>query len=275
MKYTNLVDAVMGLNESTGYSDGHKFTTVHSGPAFKRICDEQGFKIERDPNGIGQRNYLAFKGNELAGKYSDGQGHFYNEMLDLQKSDIHVDGQDAAPMEPPVTEDQDDQDPMEKLTNLLRRAYKALPKTSANQALMFDITSALSVMGESVQESEQLEERSGYSSGRSWALLPATMALYNRRTVDIITAASTWMPGRETIYVCSKMENGRKRLLFAASAGEPFYKVGETYSVYHDQTQAYKGEYTIENVVVIENNEIVSKVNDIGLKEKCSVAVFK
>lgn len=37
-------------------------------------------------------------------------------------------------------------------------------------------------------------------SARDWVILPATMALYNRRTVDIITAASEWK-GNTTILV--------------------------------------------------------------------------
>lgn len=109
--------------------------------------------------------------------------------------------------------------------------------------------------------------------GRGWAILPATMALYDKRTVDIITAASTWDDC--VIYVCSKEENGKDRILFLASSGDLGFKVGTSSETYHDQTGASKGVYTVMNIVHIVDGKIVSKSNNIGLDKKASLAVFK
>lgn len=123
-----------------------------------------------------------------------------------------------------------------------------------------------------VKVSELLFE--GYNG--DWAILPATMELYNRRTVDIITAASTW--DESVILVC---ENEQGRICFVSSAGGKstydYYKddIGKSYSTYHDQTGASKGRYKIKNVVHIKNGEIVDKVNDEGINKKASLAVFK
>lgn len=111
----------------------------------------------------------------------------------------------------------------------------------------------------------------------SWAILPATMVLYNRRTVDVITAASTW--DEVTILVCEVDDHkGKTRLAFVSSAGgfdHYVNYVGKTYSAHHDQTRAYKGEYKVVNVIRVENGEIVNKVNEIGVNKKASLAVFK
>jgi len=111
------------------------------------------------------------------------------------------------------------------------------------------------------------------SYGRGWAILPATMVLYGKRTVDIKTAASEW--DDSVIYVCGKEENGKNRILFLASSGDLGIKVGTSSETYHDQTGASKGVYTVLNIVHIVDGEIVSKVNDIGLNVKASLAVFK
>lgn len=111
------------------------------------------------------------------------------------------------------------------------------------------------------------------SYGRGWAILPATMVLYNKRTVDIITAASTW--DDSVIYVCGKEENGKNRILFLASSGDLGFKVGTSSETYHDQTGASKGVYTVLNIVHIVDGQIVSKENNIGLDKKASLAVFK
>lgn len=106
------------------------------------------------------------------------------------------------------------------------------------------------------------------SSG--WYILPATMELYNRRTVDIIKAASEW--GDAVIYVC---KNDQNRTCFVSSSGDLGYKVGSRHRAYHDQTRASKGTYEIINIVTIKNGEIVDKKNDLGINEKASLAVFK
>lgn len=118
------------------------------------------------------------------------------------------------------------------------------------------------------------ETRHGYDS---WAILPATMALYNKRVVDIVTAASTW--DDSTILVCeldAGSPSSKKRIAFLSTSGDgDYYKVGEGSYAHHDQTGANKGYYEIKNIVHIKDGEIVSKANDFGLNVKASVAVFK
>lgn len=115
---------------------------------------------------------------------------------------------------------------------------------------------------------------------RGWAILPATMALYNKRVVDIKTAASTWDDTPTTILVCSKEEmDGRKRFCFVSSASDAYDhyapKIGQGFDTYHDQTGAQKGTYVLMNVVVIHNGEIIKKANDTGINAKASLSVFK
>lgn len=108
-----------------------------------------------------------------------------------------------------------------------------------------------------------------------WVILPATMALYGKRVVDILTAASEWKSS--TIYVCSKTESsGKERILFVSSAGGGVgAKVGESYDAVHDQTRASKGRYKVLNIVHIKDGKIVSKENDVGIAAKASLSVFK
>lgn len=107
-----------------------------------------------------------------------------------------------------------------------------------------------------------------------WAILPATMTLYDKRTVDIIRAASEWTEC--TILVC---HNEDDRICFVSSAGDAYKyyagDVGKSYSTHHDQTGVSKGRYTIKNVVHFFDGEIKNKVNEVGLKEKASLSVFK
>ena len=111
---------------------------------------------------------------------------------------------------------------------------------------------------------------------RAWVILPATMALYGKKVVDIITAASTWDES-VTIYVCSKTESsGKERILFVSSAGGGVgAKVGESYDTIHDQTGASKGRYKVLNIVHIKDGKITSKENDVGINSKASLSVFK
>lgn len=117
-----------------------------------------------------------------------------------------------------------------------------------------------------------------------WAILPATMALYNKRTVDLVTAASEWKNSSTTILICSKTErtsaaSTKERICFISSAGDSFehYKknIGNSYEAYHDQTMQSKGLYKIVNVVVLKDGEIIKKANDTGLNVKASLSVFK
>lgn len=113
--------------------------------------------------------------------------------------------------------------------------------------------------------------------GKGWAILPATMALYNKRVVDIVTAASCWENEETTILVCSKEENGRQRLAFISSSGDAtnYYKVGQGSETFHDQTGQSKGYYKIENVVVLKGGQILKKANEVGINAKASLSVFK
>jgi hypothetical protein len=113
-----------------------------------------------------------------------------------------------------------------------------------------------------------------------WAILPATMSLYGKRVVDIVTAASTWENHETTILVCSKVENdGRERLAFVSSGSDDYDyyapNIGKSYSTYHDQTGQSKGMYKIENVVVLKDGQIIKKANEKGIKAKASLSVFK
>jgi hypothetical protein len=120
----------------------------------------------------------------------------------------------------------------------------------------------------------QISER---YSPHDWTILPATMALYNRRTVDIITAASTWAPRPTTILICKKA--GESRVLFVSSSGDAYdhyvKDIGKSFHAVHDQTQASKGMYKLLNVAVIKDSKIEKSANDEGLKAKASLSVFK
>jgi hypothetical protein len=104
------------------------------------------------------------------------------------------------------------------------------------------------------------------------------MALYNKRTVDIVTAASTWKDHDDTILVCTKPDE-KDRVTFISSSGDGFdhYKkdIGKSFHAIHDQTMKSKGMYKIVNVVVLKGGEIKKKANDIGLDKKASLCVFK
>ncbi len=116
-------------------------------------------------------------------------------------------------------------------------------------------------------------------SPHDWVILPATMALYNRRTVDIITAASTWAPDATTILICTKSGEGKDRFLFVSSSGDAYNHydkdIGKSFHAVHDQTQASKGMYKLVNVVVVKDSKIVKKANDTGINAKASLSVFK
>lgn len=111
------------------------------------------------------------------------------------------------------------------------------------------------------------------NEGHAWSILPATMTLYNKRTVTLLQAAAEW--DHCTILLC---KNSEGRTCFVSSSGSfDQYKdyVGKTYDVRHDQTQQSKGRYTVFNVVEIKNGEIVHQANDKELGVKASLSVFK
>jgi len=113
---------------------------------------------------------------------------------------------------------------------------------------------------------------------RDWVILPATMALYGRRTVDIITAASEWKDSEDTILVCKKPDE-KNRFAFISSSGNAYDSyvkdIGKEFHGVHDQSGASKGMYKLVNVVVLKNDKIIKSANDEGLKAKASLSVFK
>lgn len=119
-----------------------------------------------------------------------------------------------------------------------------------------------------------LNERYG-----DWTILPATMALYNKRTVDLVTAASEWKNHATTILICTKHDGGKERICFVSSSGDQFdhYEklIGRSFEAMHDQTMQSKGMYKLVNVTVLKNGEILKKANETGLKVKASLSVFK
>lgn len=121
---------------------------------------------------------------------------------------------------------------------------------------------------------ELLSERYG-----DWVILPATMALYNKRIVTLVQAADEWKNRPTTILICTKHENGKERFCFVSSSGDAFdhYEkdIGKTFEAVHDQTGQSKGRYKLVNVVVLKDGEILKQSNDTGVKAKASLSVFK
>jgi len=102
-----------------------------------------------------------------------------------------------------------------------------------------------------------------------WTILPATMALYNKRTVDLVTAASEWKNHATTILICTKHDTNKERFCFVSSSGDQFdhYEkmIGRSFDAQHDQTMKSKGLYKLVNVAVLKNGEILKNANDTGL----------
>lgn len=125
-------------------------------------------------------------------------------------------------------------------------------------------------------DEEQLDEYGNKMSRMSggWVILPATMALYGKRAVTLDEAVAEW--GTGSIYICTKEENGKNRVLFVFTSGQaPFSAVTSTHEAFHDQTGASKGFYTVMNVVHYQNGERTGSANQFGLNVKASLAVFK
>jgi hypothetical protein len=113
-----------------------------------------------------------------------------------------------------------------------------------------------------------------------WIILPATMALYNKRTVDLVTAASEWKNHATTILICTKAKGyDKERFCFVSSSGDCFdeyeKRIGNSFEAQHDQTMQSKGLYKLVNVVVLKDGDILKKANETGLKAKASLSVFK
>jgi hypothetical protein len=175
------------------------------------------------------------------------------------------------------------------LAHALRDLWKYNDKDLIPQKIkmsIFDLLAKSGIREEAIPVDESVfEEDEDHANslseayGRGWAILPATVALYNKKVVDITTAASEWASDKypTSILVCHKNENGRDRMLFLSSSGDcrNQYKVGQSSETYHDQTGASKGIYTVLNIVVFQSGEMIYKANEEGLNKKASVAVFK
>lgn len=108
----------------------------------------------------------------------------------------------------------------------------------------------------------------------SWAILPASMALWNKRRVTIADCATEWDSG--TLLVC---RNDQGRICFIHGAqGDYGVKVGDRHLTHHDQTLASKGMYEIVNIVhwkKASDKIDIKSVLPYDINTKASLAVFK
>jgi hypothetical protein len=109
----------------------------------------------------------------------------------------------------------------------------------------------------------------------SVALLPATQCLFNARTINLGRLNEVW--NTNCVYVLRNCDT--EKLVFAASCGRLWnsakFAVGTQHSVHHDQTQAFRGVFRIENIIDIKDGEIVKAENDVGVASKAPLWVFK
>lgn len=109
---------------------------------------------------------------------------------------------------------------------------------------------------------------------RSWAILPATMTLWGKRTITVPECAQVWDNG--TVLVCTN-EQGRICFIHGA-AGDYGVKIGERHLCHHDQTLANKGYYTIVNILQWKkagDSVVIDSVLPYDRNTKASLAVFK
>lgn len=277
MKYSNLIDAVTGK--------------IYEGKSYKKNDDEDTkSKKEKD-----QERKEAGKNKKQPVEESETIAESKNKKIaDLEKkvSDIEADKKDA--LNVLGTFSKAGQEKLKLAKEALAKAKKELTEGKSFKRNDDDDQDADDKKKEDkqkrdakkqpVSESVFTEDEDHANSlseayGRGWAILPATVALYNKKVVDITTAASEWASDKypTSILVCHKNENGRDRMLFLSSSGDcrNQYKVGQSSETYHDQTGASKGVYTVLNIVVFQSGEMIYKANEQGLNKKASVAVFK
>lgn len=109
----------------------------------------------------------------------------------------------------------------------------------------------------------------------SWAILPATMALWNKRKITVAECGSVWNEG--TVLVCHNPEG---RICFIhGSAGDYGVKIGERHRCHHDQTGVDKGLYQIINILQwtkdSTGNVVITSELPYDPNTKASLAVFK
>jgi hypothetical protein len=278
MKYSNLIDAVTGK--------------IYEGKSYKKNDDEDTkSKKEKDQErkeaGKNKKQPVeegkSFKRNDDDDKDADDK-----KKEDKQKRDAK-----KQPVGEAMGDGMTDAAKIKNLRGLIKKCKEAAiehsdrPAKSAQyekQVAKYEKELAELKSKKPVSESVFTEDEDHANSlseayGRGWAILPATVALYNKKVVDITTAASEWASDKypTSILVCHKNENGRDRMLFLSSSGDcrNQYKVGQSSETYHDQTGASKGIYTVLNIVVFQSGEMIYKANEEGLNKKASVAVFK
>lgn len=108
----------------------------------------------------------------------------------------------------------------------------------------------------------------------SWAILPATMALWGKKKVAIPECATVWDEG--TVLVCTN-EQGRTCFIHG-SRGDYGVKIGEMILCHHDQTGTSKGHYTIQNIVTwtkVGSGVVIDSVLGFDRNTKASLAVLK
>lgn len=108
----------------------------------------------------------------------------------------------------------------------------------------------------------------------SWAILPATMTLLNKRKTTIDECATVW--GTGAVLVCTN-EQGRTCFI-AGAQGSYGVKPGDRILCHHDQTLANKGWYTINNIVHFRRNAdtvVLESELPYDRSTKASLAVLK
>lgn len=109
---------------------------------------------------------------------------------------------------------------------------------------------------------------------RSWAILPATMTLWDKKKITVMECASVWDDG--TVLVC---RNDQNRICFIHGCqGDYGVKIGDRNDCHHDQTGANKGSYLIVNILnwkKVGNDVVIESVLPFDRQTKASLAVFK
>lgn len=111
-------------------------------------------------------------------------------------------------------------------------------------------------------------------SNRSWAILPATMCLWNKRKITVAECGEVWDNG--TVLVC---QNNEGRICFIhGSQGDYGVKIGEGHMCHHDQTGYCKGLYVIKNILQwkkVDGKVVIESELPFDPNTKASLAVFK
>lgn len=109
----------------------------------------------------------------------------------------------------------------------------------------------------------------------SWAILPATMCLWNKRKITVAECASVWKDG--TVLVCKKDDRAGFSFIHGCS-GDYGVKIGDFHRAHHDQTGADKGFYQIVNILhwkLVDGKVVIEAQVPFDESTKASLAVFK